>query len=94
MVVIDKDENIDINNVTDDMCVKYGQDMFYEARPVIAKYGYAVGKDELHTIILKDKDNTYVHQYKYSGGVDMWFLNQYDCIFLHDCNEFSVELCK
>ena len=94
MVVIDKDENIDINNVTDDMCVKYGPDMFYEARPVIAKYGYSVGKDELHTIILKDKDNTYVHKYKYSGGVDMWLLNQYDCIFLHDCNEFSVELCK
>lgn len=94
MVVIDKDENIDINNVMDDMCVKYGPDMFYEARPVIAKYGYAVGKDELHTIILKDKNNTYLHQYKYSGGADMWFLEKYDCIFLHDCNEFSVELCQ
>lgn len=36
----------------------------------------------------------YYHKYVYLGGADLSFLNNYDCIFLHDCNEFSVELCQ
>lgn len=94
MVVISHDESIDIDNVSEDMQVEYGPDMFYQARFIIAEHGYAVAKDDNHKVLLKNEDNTYVHAYCYSGGADMWFLDQYDCIFLHGCNEFSVELCQ
>lgn len=94
MVVIAQDESIDIDSVPEDMCVDYGVDMFYLSRTVIARHGYAVARDDNHKVLLKDEGNTYLHSYCYSGGADMWFLDQYDCIFLHDCNEFSVELCQ
>lgn len=94
MVIIAHDESIDINNVPEWMFVDYEPDMFFKAKILIAKYGYAIAKDNEHTVLLKNEDNTYVHSYCYSGGADMWFLDQYDCIFLHDCNEFSVELCQ
>lgn len=76
------------------MFVDYEPDMFFKAKILIAKYGYAIAKNNEHTVLLKNEDNTYVHSYCYNGGADMWFLDQYDCIFLHDCNEFSVELCQ
>ena len=94
MIVIAHDESIDIDKVPDDMCIDYEPDMFFKARIFIAKYGYAVARDADHRVILKNENNTYAHTYCYSGGVDMWFLDQYDCIFLHGCNEFSVELCQ
>lgn len=94
MVVISHDEAIDIDTVPEDMQVEYGPDMFYRARFIIAKHECAVARDDKHKVLLKNEGNTYAHAYCYSGGADMWFLDQYNCIFLHDCNEFSVELCK
>lgn len=94
MVVIAHDESIDIDNVPENMCVAYGPDMFYQSRIIIAENDYAVAKDDNHKVLLKNENNTYTHAYCYSGGADMWFLDQYDCIFLHGCNEFSVELCQ
>lgn len=79
-----------------DIRVKYTPDMFLAAMPIIYKYGYAIADDEEgeHIAVLRNELCTYVHRYKYSGGVDMWFLDQYECIFLCECNEFSVELCQ
>lgn len=94
MVIIAEDNEINIENVSERLCVSYGPDMFYEARTIIAENGYAVAKDEVHRVLLKNQDDLYIHSYCYSGGADLWFIEQYDCIFLHDCNEFSVELCQ
>lgn len=79
-----------------DIRVKYGPDMFLIALPMIAEYGYAIADDENgnHIAVLANIISPYVHRYKYAGGLDLWFLDQYDCIFLHGCNEYSVELCE
>lgn len=79
---------------TADLRVDYHPDMFLEGRENIIQYGYAVATDEngIYRAILRDKPGTYVHAYKYSGGADTWFIDRYDCMFLDDCNEFSVEL--
>ena len=84
------------HNVQDEMKVKYGPDMFFWAYPVILNHGYAVAVDENGNVnaVLLHKYSTYQHSYRYEGGVDMCFLDRYDCIFLYDCNEFSVELCR
>lgn len=79
-----------------DIRVSYNPDMFYLAIPLIMEYGYAIAVDEQenYKAVLVNKSSTYVHKYCYAGGADLWFLDQYDCIFLHGCNEFSVELCR
>lgn len=76
--------------------VAYNADMFYLAIPIIVENGFAVAddKDGNHIVALRFEDSTYMHRYKYAGGVDLSFLNQYDCLFLFGCNEFSVELCQ
>jgi hypothetical protein len=84
-----------LENVEGNGRIKISPDMFMEARNIIVEHGYAIavneaGEDE---IVFVWKDTTYLHGYVYSGGVDMWFLNQYQCIFLRGCNEYSVELC-
>lgn len=78
------------------LCVEYGSEMFYWAIPIIAENGFAIVDDKAgnHVAVLRFENSTYLHRYKYSGDMDLSFLNQYDCLFLFDCNEFSVELCK
>lgn len=90
MVVIAHDELIDIDKVPDDMCIDYEPDMFFKARIFIAKYGYAVARDADHRVILKNENNTYAHKYCYTGGVDMWLLDQYDCFFYMNVMSFQL----
>ena len=79
-----------------DIRVEYNPDMFFLATPIVMTYGYAIADDQdgNHVAVLTNQDCTYAHPYLYEGGADLWFLDQYDCIFLHGCNEFSVELCQ
>lgn len=37
--------------------------------------------------VITDALSSYFHPYQNDGGLDMWFLNQYDCMFLHGVNE-------
>jgi hypothetical protein len=76
--------------------VRYEPDMFLRAYYTIGKYGMAIAVDDAENEIcaLEYLETLYRHEYKYSGGVDLSFLNSYDCLFLFDCNEFSVELCR
>jgi hypothetical protein len=80
----------------ENLCVEYGPDMFLFSMPLVVRYGYAIGrgKEGEYLAVLKQLLTPYVHAYTYSGGVDMWFINQYDCIFLMGCNELSVELVR
>ena len=95
MIIIEelKDNKIDLEQFD---TVPYGSDMFFQAFNSIIQHECAVAVDEENqpVALLKWQENTYVHRYKYSGGVDMSFMNQYNCLFLHDCNEYSVELCQ
>ena len=87
---------IESDGINAGQVIPYGPDMYRQALPIILKHGYAVASDPdgKNSKILKLQGGTYAHRYRYDGGVDMWFLNSYDCIFLYDCNEFSVELCR
>jgi hypothetical protein len=78
------------------LCVEYSVDMFRLSMPFVSRYGYAIGcgKTGEYLAVLKELQTTYIHFYRYSGGVDCWFINQYDCIFLIGCNEMSVELVR
>lgn len=96
-MIILEDINDDVLNsgLFDDLKIPHGTDMFRRAIDTIARYDMAVAVDEAGqpVALLKYQPGTYTHHYRYAGGLDMWFLNQYDCIFLHECNEYSVELC-
>ena len=101
MVVIDNKNYITEYNLLSEeeqesVRILYSPDMFASSRDIIGKHGYAVAVDTEGNVIcaLREEITTYVHAYRYSGGLDMWFLDQYDCLFLHDCNEYSVELCR
>lgn len=96
IIVEDIKENIQNLMQADNVKIAYGPDMFHMAIDTIAEYDMAIAVDEdgQSVALLKYQPSTYIHRYKYTGVVDMWFLNQYDCIFLHDCNEYSVELCQ
>jgi hypothetical protein len=80
----------------DDRKVPYGPDMFYLSINTIAakNFTFAVDGDGELVAALAFESGTYAHRYTYSGGVDTSFIDNYDCIFLYDCNEFSVELCR
>ena len=80
----------------DDRKVPYGPDMFYLSISIIAhkNFTFAVDEDGKLVAALVFNDGTYAHKYTYTGGVDTAFIDNYECIFLYDCNEFSVELCK
>ena len=85
-----------LNKISEDNYVPYGSDMFYLAIDSIAKYQYAIAVDEegKPVVILQNYSCRYLHRYRYTGGADMDFLDQYNCLILHDCNEFSVKLCQ
>lgn len=101
IIEVDKDayytyKSYTTENKPVDIHVTYNQDMFLASINIIVKYGYAVADDlnGNHVCVLSYMGSTYNHRYVYSGGADLSFINQYDCIFLYDCNEFSVELCQ
>lgn len=96
IIVEDIKDNLEDIGQSDRLKIPYGPDMFRIAVDAAAKCDMAIAVDEAGQplAMLKYQPSTYIHRYKYTGGLDMWFLNQYDCIFLHDCNEYSVELCQ
>ena len=75
--------------------IKLSEETFLEASMLIKFFPYLIvvdaGGNDLLT--LRWEATTYVHSYKYTGELDLWFLNQYDILILRDCNECSVELC-
>jgi len=75
--------------------VKASVNMFVEAINIVAKYGYAilVNEDGEDIAVFRFDGTTYDHSYRYSGGLDLTFLNEYEVLILRGCNEYSLELC-
>ena len=77
--------------------VTLGPDMFIETyHRYLGKtdvIGVTEGSGQIIGAIVGTK-SMYRHEYVLNGGVDLWFLNQYDCIFLHDVNEASINLIR
>lgn len=78
------------------ICVEYNPDMFLLSYDSVVDYGYAIaiGEHGEYMAVLREEGTTYIHAYEYQGGVDCWFINEYDCMFLNGCNELSVELIR
>lgn len=99
MVIIDNskyDEALKKIGNSKDARLPWNLQMFRNAEAIIADYDYAIVVDDNGTdiAVLCWYPSSYVHNYEYSGAIDTSFLDQYDVIFLHECNEFSVELCS
>ena len=99
MVIIDNskyDEALKKIGNSKDARLPWNLQMFRNAEAIIADYDYAIVVDDNGTdiAVLCWYPNSYVHNYAYSGAIDTSFLDQYDIVFLHECNEFSVELCN
>lgn len=68
-------------------------------KKVAESYGYDVpipvmDQEGNCVSILKKNWSYYDHKYKYTGGMDLEFLNRYDVVVLIGLNEYSVELYK
>lgn len=99
MVIIDNskyDEAIKKIGNANSGRLPWNLDMFKNAEDIIADYGYAIVQDDNGTdiAVLCWNATSYLHDYAYTGEIDTEFLDDYDILFLHDCNEFSVELCR
>ncbi len=75
--------------------VKFDADVFLNSRNIVFKHDFAIAIDDAgeSRAIIVDKPCTYIHSYSVTGGLDLTFLDEYECLILNDCNEFSVELC-
>lgn len=85
------------NNDISDRTVIYNPDMFLNAIKIgIAGKGFIYAVNEKNDIVsvLAFDGGTYAHRYVYTGWIDTTFIDKYDCVFLYDCNEYSVELCR
>ena len=69
--------------------------IFMKAGILLSRLPYVIITDAEGNDIMTRKwqSTTYVHSYKYTGELDLWFLNQYETLILRGCNEYSVELC-
>ncbi len=69
-------------------------DVFMNADKYLVDNEYAIVVDASgnELFILRMVVTTYMHSYNYTGEVDMRLLEKYDCIVMHDCNEFAIEL--
>lgn len=79
-----------------DLSWKKSGDLFEE----VAKRGpygvpMPVKDEEGNCVAIINKISTYYeHFYRYDGGIDVSFLNRYNCLVLHAMNEASVEIYK
>lgn len=99
MVVIDNssyDDAIKVLGQGDKGRLPWNLDMFRDAEDIIADYGYALAVNEAgeDVAVLTWQAFAYVHNYSYSGMIDTEFIDDYECLILHGCNSFSVELCR
>ena len=77
--------------------VKLSPDMFLETyHRYLGKTDVIGVTDDRGDIIgaIVGSKSMYRHDYVPDGGVDLWLLNQYDCLFLHDVNEASINLIR
>ena len=90
MVVIEKiiDQTIDSEGMVGD--IPFGADMFKDA----TFKGNSLCVHNKRVYYLCHKITSYVHSYVYSGGIDTSLLDRYDLIFLHEMNEYSVEIVR
>ena len=98
MVIIDNakyDEAIKSVGDSKSARLPWNLQMFRNAEGIIAEHGFAIAIDDAGTdiAVLCWEPTSYIHDYTYTGEIDTEFLDNYDCLFLHGCNEFSVELC-
>ncbi len=99
MVIIDNDkykEALERLGNSSNGRIPVSLDMFRDAENIIAETGYAIATNDKgqDAIVLGWFAGTYVHDYVYTGEIDTQFIDNYDCLFLHGCNEYSVELCR
>ena len=99
MIVIDNGKYEDViqkcGSDLDQIRIPLSVDMFLEARKVFTKYPYALVTHNGGDIaVLCDDPSTYLHFYEYGGIIDTEFIDRYDVLFLHGCNELSVELIR
>lgn len=69
-------------------------DMFFNAYSVCNRFGVAGVRDSRGNLVgaITNALSLYRHPYENKGYLDLWFLNHYDCIFLHGLNEGSILL--
>ena len=89
-------EKLGGENLRQELFLPYDGDMFYNARRIVNGYGAAFALDGEGNILkgFRWQASEYQHEYKYTGFIDTWFIDEYDTIFLKDCNEYSFELCR
>ena len=68
--------------------------VFEDAAYIGNAYGRFLVRDNSGNIVavLEHRYTYYDHPYRYEGGLDLEFLDQYDCVILYDVNEYSIEL--
>ena len=68
--------------------------MFKDSLDIIIEYENAIVTENGEDVaVLGWFASAYVHDYAYTGFIDTEFIDRYEVIFLHDCNEYAVELC-
>lgn len=78
------------------LTLKKADNVFEKAAEIYPYYIPApVMDDEGNCISIVEKIPSYYdHYYRYEGGMDLSFLNRYNCIVLHGLNEYSAEIYK
>lgn len=78
------------------MVLPISDHVFEDAARLGPAYGRFLVRDNSGNMIavLQHQYTYYDHPYRYEGGLDMEFLNQYDCVILYGVNEYSIELYK
>ena len=97
MIIIDNSKLDEIRNGAESDAVRLplSVDMFMQARTVFAGTGcdhIVVTQNGEDVAVLADCPCSYLHMYEYGGFIDTEFIDRYDVLFLHGCNENSVEL--
>ena len=70
----------------------FGEEVFKSCRPAVGRALYGLAADETGKghYVLRWDDSLYTHEYVYTGGIDSWYIDLYDTVFLNDCNEYSL----
>lgn len=76
------------------MILDLSDHVFEDAVRIGDAYGRFLVRDNSGNIVavLEHQYTYYDHPYQYEGGLDLEFLDQYDCVILYEVNEYSVEL--
>ena len=91
MVYIDTKNPKEYDPGCPDTLVQSDENVFFNARYIIAKHGYALLKARDNTLFtLRWKATTYEHDYPGDENISMDFLNNYDCLVFPECNEYTL----